>query len=292
VEVELNLIPLLAIQRELYDMPRGARRFQAYLRTLVDEDTGDLALPLVTMNPMGKDHVPALLDTLRQFGAEDVDGHFTVGLVVADDAHGGWTDRYCSECSHHFEGRALAKRGWIVAQLWTGDTPSPVLVREETATAIHRMAHIRRRGPATTLGKMLDQEGTAMAAAACSGPTIDAEDLTYTHEVIAPFRGATDRATVIACLFGDDAARTLGYRAHGLSPAPDWRSRSTMGGRGSATPESETAHDGTHRTQSAARKPDPHNAGSIPRSAHAHRLPVRPHLGARSAPNDPGLRPN
>jgi hypothetical protein len=130
VEVELDLIPLLAIQRELYDMPRGARRFQAYLRTLVDEDTGDLALPLVTMNPMGKDHVPALLDTLRQFGAEDVarnvikaampavenvNGRFTVGLVVADDAHGGWTDRYCSEFSHRFEGRALAKRGWIVA---------------------------------------------------------------------------------------------------------------------------------------------------------------------------------
>jgi hypothetical protein len=91
------------------------------------------------------------------------------------------------------------------------------VVREETATAIHRMAHIRRRGAATTLGEMLDQEGTAMAVAACSGPTIDAEDLTYTREVIAPFLGATDRATVIACLFGDDAARTLGYRAHGLS---------------------------------------------------------------------------
>jgi len=184
VEVELDLIPLLTIQRELHDVPRGARRFQAYPRTLVDEDSGDLALPLVTMNPMGKDHVPVLLDTLRQFGAEDV---------------------------------ARAKRGWIVAQLWTGDTPSRDLVREETATAIHRMAHIRRRGPATTLGEMLDQEGTAMAAAACSGPTIDAEDQTYTREVIAPFLGATDRATVIACLFGDDAARTLGYRAHGLS---------------------------------------------------------------------------
>ena len=230
--MELDLIPLLAIQHELYDMPRGALRFQAYLRTLRDQDTGDLALPLVTMNPMGKDHIPVLLDTLRQFGAEDVarnvikealpavadvDGRFTVALVVADDAHGGWTDRYCSEYSHRFEGRALAKRGWIVAQLWTGDTPSPDLVREETASAIHRMAHIRRREPATTLGEMLEQEGTAMAAAGCTEPRVDAEDLTYTREVLAPFLGATDRATVIACLFGDDAAHALGYRAHGMS---------------------------------------------------------------------------
>lgn len=56
-----------------------------------------------------------------------------------------------------------------------------------------------------------------MAAAGCAGPTLDAEDLAYTREVIAPFLGAPDRATVIACLFGDDAAHTLGYRAHGLS---------------------------------------------------------------------------
>ncbi len=226
-------MPLLETQRELYAMPRGGERFRAYLRTLVDGDTGDLALPLVSMNPMGKDHLPVLLDTLLAFDAEaiaraaieettaavaDVDGRFRVGLVVADDAHGGWTDRHCSEYSHRFEGRALLKRGWIVAQLWTGDTPSPDAVRAETATAIHRVAHIRRRGPATTLGEMLEQEGTAMAAAGCSGPTLDAEDLAYTREVVAPFLGATDRATVIACLFGDDAANTLGYRAHGLSP--------------------------------------------------------------------------
>jgi len=108
-------VPLLKVQRELYAMPRSGERFQTYLRTMVDADIGDLALPLVTMNPMGKDHVPALLDTLQAIDAEaiarnviatttlavsDVDGRFAVGLVVADDAHGGWTDRYCSEYSH------------------------------------------------------------------------------------------------------------------------------------------------------------------------------------------------
>ena len=231
--MELDLVPLLAIQRELYAMPRGVERFQAYLRTLVDHDTGDLALPLVTMNPMGKDHILVLFDTLLAFDAEavaraaitetatavaDVDGRFRVGLVVAGDAHGGWTDRHCSEYSHRFEGRAISKRGWIVAQLWTGDSPSTDVVRTETATAIHRVAHIQRHGRAATLGEMLHQEGTAMAAAGCSRPTLDAEDVAYTRDVIAPCLGARDRATVIACLFGDEAAHRLGYRAHGLSP--------------------------------------------------------------------------
>ena len=47
-----------------------------------------------------------------------------VGLVVADDARGGWTERYCSEFSHRFEGKALDKRGWIVGILWASETPS------------------------------------------------------------------------------------------------------------------------------------------------------------------------
>ncbi len=37
-------------------------RFRAYPSTMVDDQPGDLALPLVAMNPMGKDHVPDLLD--------------------------------------------------------------------------------------------------------------------------------------------------------------------------------------------------------------------------------------
>ncbi len=231
--MELDLVPLLEVQRELYAIPRSVERFQAYLRTMVDADTGDLALPLVTMNPMGKDHVPTLLDSLLDFDAEaivrdviaattrtvsDVDGRFAVGLVVADDAHGGWTDRYSSEYSHRFEGRAIYKRGWIVGQICTGDPPSADSVWEETPTAIHRLAHILRRGTATTLGEMIDQEGTAMAAAGCSGPMLDAEDIAFTRDVLAPSLDATDRATVVACVFGDDAAHRLGYRVHGLSP--------------------------------------------------------------------------
>src|SRR6267142_1650963 len=98
--MELEFVPLLNIQRDLYRLPRGMERFGAYLRTMVDANTGDLALPLVAMNPMGKDHVPALLDRLLELEADEVSeaavaaareqvtdepGRFKVGLVVADD---------------------------------------------------------------------------------------------------------------------------------------------------------------------------------------------------------------
>ena len=230
--MEIEYVPMLQIQRDLYGLPRNMERFRAYLRTMTDPTTGDLALPLVAMNPMGKDHVPALLDRLLEFQADSVGeaaaavtrdhvrdepGKFRVGLVIADDARGGWTNRYASEYSHRFEGFALYKRGWIVGMLWTSEPPAEATVREEIASAIYRAAHIQRHGAARSLSDMLAQEGTAMVRAGCVAPTLDADDLTYTRDILEPLLDATDRATAMACLFGDDAAHALGYRAHGLS---------------------------------------------------------------------------
>jgi hypothetical protein len=43
--MNLSFVPLLQVQRDLYAMPRGMERFREYIRTMVDEETGDLALP-------------------------------------------------------------------------------------------------------------------------------------------------------------------------------------------------------------------------------------------------------
>ena len=68
---------------------------------MTDAATGDLKLPLVAMNPMGKEHAPALLDEWIALGADEIAAHavadaatrlepvpgeFQVGLVIADDA--------------------------------------------------------------------------------------------------------------------------------------------------------------------------------------------------------------
>ena len=64
---------------------------------------------------------------------------------------------------------------------------------------------------------MLNQEGYAMARAGCMSPSLDADDLNYTRSIVTPHLDAHDRATVIACLFGDAAANALGYPPQGLS---------------------------------------------------------------------------
>jgi hypothetical protein len=231
----LSFLPLLQVQRDLYAMPRGMERFREYIRTMTDPETGDLALPLVAMNPMGKEHVAALIEQYIALDAEGIaqralsevrlastrepssERQYKVGLVVSDDLKGGWTNRWASEYGHRIEGHAITKRGFITAILWTSEPASIQNVRDSVLTAIYRVEYLQTHPAPKTLREMLDQEGYAMARAGCVTPALDDEDLEYTRKVIAPHLDARDRATVIPCLFGDVAATALGYPPQGLS---------------------------------------------------------------------------
>jgi hypothetical protein len=230
--VKLEFVPLLQVQRDLYRLPRGMERFRAYIQTMVDPETKDVQLPLSPMNPMGKDHVPALLDEYLAFDADglaaravadaesrlsNVEGEFKVTLVISDDLMGGWTNRYSSELSARSGSKPLHKRGWIVGTLWTSETPSTQATREETLTAIYRAAHIQQHGFAVTLREIMAQEGYAMATAGCSKPSLGDDELEYAREVIAPNLDSKDYGVIITSLFGDVAAASLGYAPPGLS---------------------------------------------------------------------------
>lgn len=118
--MKIEYVPLLQIQRHLQGLPRSFERFQEYLNTIRAPDGSGLKLPsLVAMNPMGKEHVTALLNALIALDADalatraveeasqglaDVPGDFKATLVIADDLKGGWTNRYANEYTHRFPG--------------------------------------------------------------------------------------------------------------------------------------------------------------------------------------------
>jgi hypothetical protein len=230
----------------------GMRRFRQFVRTIfprkkngqIDENAVYL-IPLLAINPMAKDHVTALLDAYLAMDADgiaarvaaevavrlaDVPGDFKVCLVVADDLMGAGTNRFNEEFTFRFgpdqfhSGGRPPKRSrwlkdyWLTGVLWSSESPSERAVREAILTAAHRVAYMHQHGPARTLREMLAQEGHVMARAGCSGPTLDAEDIVYTREVLAPLLDADDKRTCIECLFGDAAARSLGFTPRGLSP--------------------------------------------------------------------------
>jgi hypothetical protein len=230
--MNLEYLPLLKVQRDLYDLPRGIERFREYLRIMTEPGSGELKVPLVAMNPMAKDHLPAFLDRLIAIGADEVGartiadiaatliderGAYRACLVVSDDLKGGWTNRYASEFSYRFEQRAFYRRAWLPAILWTSEKYDDAMIRAELLQCVYRAVHVQRHGPARTLGEMLAQECYAMRSAGGTTPRLDADDLAYTREVLREYTACTDRATIIAAFFGDAAARDLGYPPLGLS---------------------------------------------------------------------------
>ena len=230
--MQIEFVPLLQIQRELYNMPRGWERFHEYIRTMTG-GTGEIVLPLVAMNPMGKEHVGAALDALIALGAESIGAAATaeaqrrlahaprqlkLGLVLADDAQGGWTNRYLSETNTWFNLLNLLKRGWIVPLCWSSEAPAAERVREAVLAEAYRSAYTLVHGPPTTLGQMLAQAGLAAAFAQAQQPSLEPEELAYSRELIAPHRDSSDFPTVFACLYGDEIATSVGYPALGLSP--------------------------------------------------------------------------
>lgn len=229
--MKLEHVPLLAVQRDIYRIPRGPDRFRAYLDRMLDPATGDLRLPLTVMNPMAKDHVLRHVELLMAMGAEeaaaqavrDVEpkvaaepGTYRIGLIVADDMGGGWTHRAAAELSHLRGELALEKRGWITPVLWASDTYGPAEIREEVLVSVFRAAWVLQRGAPQTLRDILLQEGTAMRLAGARNPALEPHALVRTREVIARHLDRNDQGTLIAALFGDRAARELGHEPLGL----------------------------------------------------------------------------
>lgn len=230
--MKLTYVPLLQLQRDLYRLPPGPDRFQEYLRTLIDAHSGDMSFPLSVMNPMAKEHVPNFLDQLIKLQGDEIaakatdeamtqlgeePGDYRVTLVVCDDLKGGWTNRYTSDFDYRFRQKPYYQRGWIATLLWVSEVYSCEAIYAEVQMAILRAAYIQRHGYAQTLREMIAQESYAIAKAGVQVPSLDAEDLAYTRAVLAEYEDSTEMPTVIAALYGDEAAHQLGYTPLGLS---------------------------------------------------------------------------
>ena len=238
--MRLRYVPLLQLQCQLQGLPRDYARFQQYLRTVMNpEGTGPELVPLLLANPMARDHVTALLDELLALDADGVaarsapealagldqlPGDYDIGLVVVDDLMGGWTNRYAAEYTIRFQSgpppeqrpRWMTTRPWVYGVLWSSEPASKRSAREAILTAIYRMAYVQQHGLARTLRSMLAQEGHVMAAAGCTSPTLDADDIAYTREVLLPFLDADDMRTAHPVLIRGQRRPYTGLLAPGV----------------------------------------------------------------------------
>lgn len=229
----MQFVPLLQIQRDLLDIPRGMERFRAYLNTITNETHDDVDLvPLVSMNPMSREHVAESQETLMALGAEAIGAQAVadfearcphiqsphkVGIVVVDDIAGGWTNRPSVEAWARIGELPKHDRGWIAVQWWVSEPPNRQRVYEETLLALYRHFYKVRHGTPVTVRQSMKQEGLAAKFAGIH-PTLEADDLAYSQEILRPYLNNDHFPTLIACLLGDNAATAMGYPPIGLSP--------------------------------------------------------------------------
>ncbi|GMA13783.1 hypothetical protein E5F05_15165 [Deinococcus metallilatus] len=234
--MRLSLHPILRELRALYDIEGVMPRFRAYVDLMTG---GPEFLPLGAFSPMGQRQA-AFLDALTELDAEGqaarecrrieaelegMPGMFRLLLVVLDEPRDGWTQRWLTDAEWRFQQKydrlpqsspAVGFDRWVTVQLWTDAAPSPDTVRREVRASVWRAAWQARHGLPVTLRQMLAQEGGA-ARFAGEEQHLDAGELAYTREVLTPLLGSAHWPTCFAALYGDDAARAVGFPALGLS---------------------------------------------------------------------------
>jgi hypothetical protein len=227
--MKLELIPLLAIQRELHAIPRGFERFKAYIQTITG-GTDDIVVPLVGMNPMGKEHVAALIETLLSWDAEGfakkvladlekrlqrLKAELKVGLVLTDDLKGGWTNSYLTDATARFKAAYDFKHHWALVPIWTAQAWDAEKLGIAIAEEVYRTLYKKRHGLPGRLREMMQQEGLARLFAG-NWESLEPEELEYSRELLETQLDSSHYPTCFACLYGDTAAAAVGYPSLGL----------------------------------------------------------------------------
>lgn len=229
--------------RDLYRIEDRFRRFEAYVSLSSGKARGGgkargEPLPLGTFSPMGQRQA-GYLEQLIAMGAEglaqvaadevaeafaDLTDSFRLMLVVADVPKNGWTERQLTDAEWRFTLKndtlpntmPTSFDRWVSVLLWTDTEATKAYIKREVRGALYRALHVRYVGAPRTLGEMMRQEGRVLAYAGCV-PKLDLEEVQYSRVVIAPYLQSTEFPVCFAALYGDAAARQVGYDALGLA---------------------------------------------------------------------------
>ena len=240
--MKIELIPILAKLRAIYDQPGAMDRYNQYVK-LMTEDYGEL-LPLGDFSPMGlkqKQYLSELIDLgAEDFGEEicattstelTLANNYRLMLVVLDEPRNGWTQRYLTEASWRINalpslgatGRGLPddRRQWVPVQLWTTNDsleyspPSFEYLKQQIRAAIFRAQWKAANGVPLTLLELLNQEGAAMkfSGEEVAISKINLENIKQTLISLYP---ATAFPILFSAMYGDDASQTVGYTPVGV----------------------------------------------------------------------------
>ena len=237
------MTPILEDLRDLYRTQDRFERFDAYVSLSSGTVRGrgktrGEPLPLGTFSPMGERQAGYLdrlitmkAEALAQTAADEVakefadfSDRFRLMLVVADVPRNGWTQRQLTDAEWRFTPSDTLPKSmslgdfdrWVSVLLWTDTEATEAYAKREVRGALYRALHVHHVGAARTLAQMMQQEGRVLAYAGYM-PELDTEELEYSRAVITPLLQRTEFSVCFAALYGDAAAKRVGYEALGLT---------------------------------------------------------------------------
>jgi hypothetical protein len=220
-------VPVIDRMLNLYSIPIGMERFNAYIALLEGEKKGDMSLPIVNYNPMAKPHVSAKLQELKTLGAEkiisdtllklsdDKEPVINVVLNLADDLMGGWTNRYTTDYDSRFRIQAFVKRNFCAPLFWSSENYSEELIAERTIESCRRMLYRREHEQPVTLEEHIRQENFVLKNLSCK-KIAEPQTLQQFYEA---HKTSENFITIFNFLYGDEAAEKMGYAPAGIKQA-------------------------------------------------------------------------
>jgi hypothetical protein len=217
----VQVVPTLSAMAGVYQLSTkggpSSPRFGAYV------DLGRSGLPVSGYNPMTSNDVLGTIEALLEIDAErvvqDTARRWVEPLGLVDDVEmwitvatpGMWTDRLATEIEHRLLGRS-----WSQVLVWADESVSPDAVVAQAAAQLVRAAWTRLHGPPAILADAAAQEGLAAAL----GGTVEDGSVGRRDSAVAEALDVLgddpSLATMVAVLYGDDAAQALGWMPLGL----------------------------------------------------------------------------
>jgi hypothetical protein len=122
--------------------------------------------------PDGRRAPLSKVDELLKIGAEEAGGKaaatvvatdndgtpMKIGLAVADDIGGGWTNRFSTDYTARFRIENGVRRGWISVILWASEPYDQARIHRETQFSVRRCLYVKQHGEAQTLHEHIEQE--------------------------------------------------------------------------------------------------------------------------------------
>jgi len=244
--MQFELLPVIDPMLSIYQMPRDFDRFKAYLKLLHGDTKNDLDLPIGYFNPMAKPHVLDKLKKLRVIGAEEIISKtlhqlnpaisqipfstFKVVMALADDAQGGWTNRYTTDFDSKFKTSALVRRLFCNPLFWVSDEINEKYIEQTTLQYCYRCIYQLLHQKPITLADYIAQEIYVARHAGVSISVPTENELAVLSHFYRLHRDTDNYPVIFSFLYGDEAAVQLGYSPLGINiPIAGFRYAASQG---------------------------------------------------------------